>query len=33
MKIHKVCNMTKKSMSQEDFKSWIIRIYNHWGSK
>jgi len=28
----KTCNIAKMSMTQDEFKSWVNRIYNHWGS-
>lgn len=29
----KVCNYGKRDMSSQDFKQWIVSIYNHWGNK
>lgn len=29
----KSCNYAKRTMSQEDFKSWVKRVHEHWASK
>ena len=29
----KHCNTAKMQMSVEEFKAWLIRVYNHWASK
>jgi len=28
-----ICNLAKRTMSQDEFKAWVCRIYEHFGSK
>jgi hypothetical protein len=28
-----ICNKTKRNMSYQEFKSWIVKVFNHFGGK